>query len=517
MGGGRKSRKRKHAQTADTAVAAEGMFTTPDGRELSASVEKFWHRRHRLFWRFDEGIEIDEVGLYSVTPENLAEYTATRIAQLYNGGAAEAGYGRLCVVDACCGVGGNAIKFAAWCEHVLAIEMDPCRLEMARNNAQIYSVDDRIEFVLADFFAVAPMLAADVVFVSPPWGGVDYTAAPVFDLDALPFHTTREWLDAARRIAASVVMFMPRNCDPRQLAALCPGVPCDIELNYSDGFLVAITAYYGDIARIRRSEPRVLAPAEEGVREMPEAAAESAYALRSLGRCEQQLAEDAFYEPLDAQQVRRLVNMERLVSELQGVDGRPARGSDLAQRVAAVKRQIGPWVERKNAIVAAAAHKSSSSGSSSGSSGVEERQRTGECVAADTGASEGKSGNNGGGSAAKTGQPESLAAKRQAERLLKSQRATHGELTLELAAMAGVLKTNSRALGELVAGDRGLVEETAAALERNVAGVGSQGSRVNAYRRRAWGTTGMTWLAVAVVVSVFLVLVLFMKIAPKRS
>ncbi|KAJ2766950.1 Trimethylguanosine synthase [Coemansia nantahalensis] len=259
MGGGRKSRKRKHAQKEDGGAAAEGgVFTTPDGRELPAGLEKFWHRRHRFFWRFDEGIEIDEVGWYSVSPETLAEHTAVRIAQLYNDPAGEAGYGRLCVVDGCCGVGGNAIKFASWCEHVIAVEIDPRRLAMACNNAQVYGVDGRIEFVAADFFDVAPALAADVVFLSPPWGGVDYSAAAVFDLDSLPFHTAREWLDAARQAAPNVVMFMPRSCDPRQLAELCPDVPCDIELNYSDGFLVAITAYYGDIARVRRSRPRAL-------------------------------------------------------------------------------------------------------------------------------------------------------------------------------------------------------------------------------------------------------------------
>ncbi|KAJ2761017.1 hypothetical protein IWQ56_005349, partial [Coemansia nantahalensis] len=202
-------------------------------------------------------------------------------------------------------------------------------------------------------------------------------------------------------------------------------------------------------------------------------------------------------------QVRRVVNMERIVGEV------PAGDSALAQRAAAVKRQIEPWVVRKNAIVAAGAHRGGSAAAA----------RTCEGAGADGEAAGGNGG--GGGALAKGARPGGLAAKRQgtaggAGQLLASQRETHGELAAELAAMAGVLKANSRALGGLVAGDRELVDETAAALEGSVSRLGRQGARVNAYRRRAWGTAGMTWLAVAVVVAVFLVVVLFMKVAPKR-
>lgn len=45
---------------------------------------------------------------------------------------------------------------------------------MARHNARLYGVDRKIQFVCADFFDVAPRLAADGVFLSPPWGGPLY-------------------------------------------------------------------------------------------------------------------------------------------------------------------------------------------------------------------------------------------------------------------------------------------------------------------------------------------------------
>jgi len=68
--------------------------------------KKYWHQRHRLFSLFDEGIQMDPEGWYSVTPESIAMHIAERCR---------------CdvIVDAFCGVGGNAIQFAFTCNHVV--------------------------------------------------------------------------------------------------------------------------------------------------------------------------------------------------------------------------------------------------------------------------------------------------------------------------------------------------------------------------------------------------------------
>ncbi|KAJ1663985.1 Trimethylguanosine synthase [Coemansia sp. RSA 1813] len=262
MGGRKKRRQREHSAEAVTKRQRQQdenqSFTTPEGQVLPAELKKYWRSRHRFFWRFDEGIQIDEEGWYSVTPEVIADDTALRVAQLHNDRHSEPDYGRICIIDAFCGVGGNTIKFAEWCEHVIAIDIDPQRLEMARNNAVIYGVADRIEFILGDFYQLAPTLKADVVFMSPPWGGPEYTDASVFALDSMPFHSAQEWVDRARLVSANIAFFMPRNCDPLQLADLVPDVPCDIELNYTSGFFKAITAYYGDLALFGSSDPQQL-------------------------------------------------------------------------------------------------------------------------------------------------------------------------------------------------------------------------------------------------------------------
>ena len=97
-------------------------------------MEKYWVQRLMLFSRFVDGVRMDREGWFSVTPEVLAAHIAERCR---------------CdvVVDAFAGVGGNAIQFAFTCERVIAIDLDADRLALARHNAQVYGVADRIEFV----------------------------------------------------------------------------------------------------------------------------------------------------------------------------------------------------------------------------------------------------------------------------------------------------------------------------------------------------------------------------------
>ncbi|XP_072460714.1 trimethylguanosine synthase isoform X2 [Notamacropus eugenii] len=73
--------------------------------EIAAVPElaKYWAQRYRLFSRFDDGIKLDKEGWFSVTPEKIAEHIAGRVHLSFNCDI---------IVDAFCGVGGNAIQFA---------------------------------------------------------------------------------------------------------------------------------------------------------------------------------------------------------------------------------------------------------------------------------------------------------------------------------------------------------------------------------------------------------------------
>ncbi|XP_029380342.1 trimethylguanosine synthase [Echeneis naucrates] len=210
--------------------------------EMAAEPElaKYWAQRYRLFSRFDEGIRLDREGWFSVTPERIAEHIALRVEHKF--------HGCQLVVDAFCGVGGNAIQFALTGKKVLAVDIDAVRLDLARHNAAVYGVANQIEFLQGDFLQLASHLRGDVVFLSPPWGGPDYLTAEVFDIKTMIEPDGFEIFGQAKLISDNIVYFLPRNADMDQVASLAgPGGKVEVEQNFLNNKLKTITAYFGSL------------------------------------------------------------------------------------------------------------------------------------------------------------------------------------------------------------------------------------------------------------------------------
>ena len=132
---------------------------------------------------------------------------------------------------------------------VIAIDIDPKKIEMAKHNASIYGVADRIEFIVGDFFQLADTLKADVVFLSPPWGGPQYMKVDTYDLEEhLQPLPASQMMEKAKQISTNVAVFLPRNSNTQQLTLLAgPGGRVEIEQSFLDRKLIALTAYYGEL------------------------------------------------------------------------------------------------------------------------------------------------------------------------------------------------------------------------------------------------------------------------------
>ncbi|KAJ1674353.1 hypothetical protein EV182_003452, partial [Spiromyces aspiralis] len=103
------------------------------------------------------------------------------------------------------------------------------------------------------------------------------------------------------------------------------------------------------------------------------------------------------------------------------------------------------------------------------------------------------------------------------ERLLQNQRQTQSELTDQLLKMAESLKSNSLTFGEMLTQDEKLMEETGEAISSNLGRLKTQGGRLGIYRSKAWKTTGFTWGLVFFVILTTFIMILFIKVVPKRS
>ncbi|KAL7454480.1 hypothetical protein ACHAWC_006115 [Mediolabrus comicus] len=204
----------------------------PNPHDPSVVHDKYWAQRRRLFKRFDQGIELDAEGWYSVTPEVVADHVASRFQdafEQFNRASNNNGRNRrgkkssnnpMVILDAFCGCGGNAIAFAklpsSVVSHIICIDVDRTKLRKAAHNASIYGIaPNRIVFVEANSVAVMeryyrdgslemdpPDLSSpcpqrevyddftiggidilsevgqriDCIFMDPPWGGIDYNA-----------------------------------------------------------------------------------------------------------------------------------------------------------------------------------------------------------------------------------------------------------------------------------------------------------------------------------------------------
>lgn len=185
--------------------------------------------RHALFSRFDEGVRVDEQGLYSAKPEAIA----LQIGKRLRGEVA---------LDAFCGVGGSAIGLARAGKRVIAVDTDARRIEMARHNAAIYGVAERIEFVVGDCRERMRLGGFDCVFLDPPWGGPDYYKLPSFGWKDFSPHGA-ELLTAAFAVTPQVAISVPKNFEWREFAALDRDVY--LERNLLGERLLFWTAYFG--------------------------------------------------------------------------------------------------------------------------------------------------------------------------------------------------------------------------------------------------------------------------------
>ncbi|XP_025193526.1 trimethylguanosine synthase-like isoform X2 [Melanaphis sacchari] len=209
--------------------------TLPSEIQEDTSLLKYWHSRYRLFKKFDQGIKLDKESWYSVTPEVISRMIAKRCT---------------CdlIIDGFCGAGSNTIQFALTCKK----DIDPKKIELARNNAEVYGVSDRIEFIIGDYYALVPTLKADVVFLSPPWGGPSYSRKKTFNIDdIMPSYGGGKYLyELTCQITNNIAFFLPKNIEDKQCISLAGlGNLAEIESNYLDNRLNSKTLYYGDLIK----------------------------------------------------------------------------------------------------------------------------------------------------------------------------------------------------------------------------------------------------------------------------
>jgi len=176
-------------------------------KQLAEEVKKYYPKRYTLFSRYDEGIQLDTVGWFSVTPECVAKYTAERLNFPL-------------VVDLFSGVGGNSIQFALQGSVVVAVDISKERVEISRHNAQVYGVSEYINFINSDVLELPASVKGDAVFISPPWGGTAYGDKEYYSLFREINPNMKKVVEKAMAISSKLCGNLPRNTIISELVVL---------------------------------------------------------------------------------------------------------------------------------------------------------------------------------------------------------------------------------------------------------------------------------------------------------
>jgi trimethylguanosine synthase len=244
-----------------------------DMKGTNKEIGKYFDRCFYLFSKFDLGIKLDVESWFSVTPEIFAVHIAKRLK------------GRN-VIDGFCGAGGNLIQFALENDtaQVYGNDIDPVKVEMARHNAKIYGVQDKIELLNSDFLQLNGgagedrKIAVDTFFISPPWGGTTYLQEKKFKLLRSVTPDITDIIAKSLQSAENLVLLLPRTTPVIDIVrAFGVGITkilrdqptrkfesCTLEIEglyvNSPGDLSMLCVYFGEVAHVcRKAEANYIA------------------------------------------------------------------------------------------------------------------------------------------------------------------------------------------------------------------------------------------------------------------
>ena len=114
-----------------------------------------------------DNLQIDEEGKYSISLPKCANM----VSQLINSYCNIFDH-KLVITDATACVGGNVLSFCKYGFEVNAVEIDKERFKMLKNNIDEYGF--KVNLINDDYLKIFDTLKQDVIFVDPPWGGINY-------------------------------------------------------------------------------------------------------------------------------------------------------------------------------------------------------------------------------------------------------------------------------------------------------------------------------------------------------
>lgn len=192
--------------------------------------------------QFEKPLHGDKESLRFATPEPIARYRAQRLRCRT-------------LADISCGIGGQTVFFAQQCEFVYAVEIDPRKIEYAKQNCEMYGLNN-VKFICGDALdpkVIEQIPAVDVVF-SDPFRPAEEKERHVSCLEPRIPNVLSAYGEKTKNFAFEAPPQMPPERIPFN---------CEKEYISLDGQLNRLTLYFGGLKQYERIA--VALPAGEGL------------------------------------------------------------------------------------------------------------------------------------------------------------------------------------------------------------------------------------------------------------
>jgi predicted RNA methylase len=104
---------------------------------------------------------------------------------------------------------------------VYAIDIDPKKIEICKNNCKIYNCKNNIYFIEHDFLKIEEYepikVRADYIFLSPPWGGISYKNSDIYSIKESMKPDISEIIKVSLRIVKYIQFYVPRTLQLEEL------------------------------------------------------------------------------------------------------------------------------------------------------------------------------------------------------------------------------------------------------------------------------------------------------------
>ncbi|MDV0446076.1 hypothetical protein MmiAt1_16880 [Methanimicrococcus sp. At1] len=180
---------------------------------------------------FEKKMSTDKEGRRFATPEPVAKYRAARLT---------------CntIADISCGIGGQTIYFAQRCKHVYAVEIDPQKIEYAKENCAKFGLEN-VTFICGDALdpaVIAQIPKVDIVFSDPARPPEEETRQADSLRPGIP-----AVMEAYAEKAENFAFEAPPQMPPERI-----DFDCEKEYISLNGQLNRLTLYFGRIKKYDR-------------------------------------------------------------------------------------------------------------------------------------------------------------------------------------------------------------------------------------------------------------------------